>query len=174
MKTHHIAAAFVFLLAGGAAPAAEHQGAALSTTSGRVGVYDSRVVAYAHFWSEPVKKQRDDLVARAQAAKNAGDTATLKELEQQIVADQKRIHLQVFNAAPAVEAMAALDPKLPALQNELRVDRLVSKWDAPALKDIPASSRVDVTDRMMREIFTPSEKQRKVIESLQAGKPLPH
>lgn len=173
MKTHRIVVALVLFLAAGGMRAAELAGAPTAPSSGRVGVYDSRVLAYAYFWSEPVTKQRNDLVARARAAKSAGDSVQLQELERQIVAGQKRNHLQVFSSAPADEAMAALGPKLPSLQKELGVERLISKWEAKALQEIPAAARVDVTDRLARELFTPSEKQQKIIESVKTTKPLP-
>lgn len=165
--------ALVFLLIFGAVPWALPGDVSAPVTARQIGIYDSRVLAYAHFWSEPVGKQRDELVARAKSAKALGEVAVLKDLERRIEADQKHIHLQVFSAAPADEAMAALAPKLPALCQELGVAKLVSKWDAAALKGIPESDQVDVTDRLAREIFTPTEKQRKTIESIKAAKPLP-
>ena len=138
----------------------------------RVGVYDSRALSFAHFWSEPARKDRDALIAEATAAKNAGDTAKLTPLQQQIVAGQNRSHLQVFSTAPADEAMAALEEKLPAIQQELGVGRFVSKWDEAALKEIPEANRIDATDRLARE-FNPDEKRQKTIEQMKKSKPLP-
>lgn len=173
MKTHRILLALVLILASARAAEPAAAPAPSAAPSGRVGIYDSRVLAYAHFWSEPVTKPRNELVARARAAKAAGDSVTLQELERQIVAEQKRSHLQVFSSAPADEAMAALGPRLPSLQQELGVGRLISKWDAKALEDVPEASRVDVTDRLARELFTPTEKQQKVIDAMKTTKPLP-
>ncbi|HEX2855320.1 MAG TPA: hypothetical protein VHO24_18940 [Opitutaceae bacterium] len=172
MKTHLVAAiaALLLIAAVGFAAGAGTPGTA---TRERVGVYDSRVVAFSYFWSDPVGRQRDDLVKRAKAAKDAGHAAALKEIDRQLVVLQKQAHLQVFSSAPANEAMAALAPQLPALKQELGIARLVSKWDAKALKSIPETDRVDVTDRLVREFLTPSEKQRKTIETLKTGKPLP-
>jgi len=62
----------------------------------RVGIYDSRAVAYAFFQSAPCRRERDTLIAEAKAAKAAGATARLGELEQRIVATQKQITLEVF------------------------------------------------------------------------------
>ncbi len=158
------------LLGASAAPAAE----TASRTVARVGVYDSRVVAYAYFWSAPVRRERDALIARAKAAKQAGDTTRLEELQSQIVAGQKRMCLEVFSRAPAVEALAAIKDKLPAIQAELGVARCVSKWDESALKHIPAADRVDVTDRLVAEFLpTPTDRQRKTMDSCKAGEPLP-
>jgi hypothetical protein len=172
MKTLPVTVTLACLVIAVASRAAEPDSARSAATSGRVGIYDSRVIAYAHFWSEPATKQRNDLVARAKAAKNAGDTEVLKTLEGQIATVHRRSHQQVFGTAPADEAMAALGPKRLALQQELGVDRLVSKWDAKVLQEIPETDRVDVTDRLVREFITPTEKQRKIIESMKAAKPV--
>ena len=87
--------------------------------------------------------------------------------------DQKRIHEEVFSDAPATEAMAALEGRLPALLGALGVDRLVSKWDEKALQSVPEKSRVDVTEKLVREFITPDEKQRKVLDSMKTSKPVP-
>ena len=140
----------------------------------RVGVYDSRAVAFAHFWSDAGAKPRNELMAQAKAAKAAGDTARFGELSQAIRDLQARDHLEVFSTAPAAEAMAALQDRLPALQQALGVARFVSKWDEAALEGIPEANRVDVTDRLVRELLpVVTEKQQKTITQLVAAKPLP-
>jgi hypothetical protein len=138
----------------------------------RVGVYDSRLVAFAHFWSESGRKDREALIAAAKAAKDSGDTARFKELSVQLGASQTHSHLQVFSTAPADEAMAALKDRLSAIQQELGVARLVSKWDEAALRGIPAASQIDATDRLVRE-FSPDAKRLKTIEQMKTTKPLP-
>ena len=144
------------------------------TVAPRVGVYDSRIVAFAHFWSDGTSKPRNELIAQARAAKAAGDTARFKELSQALNADQNRSHLQVFSTAPADEAMAALKDKVPTMQKELDVTRLVSKWDESALKDIPEANRVDATDRLVRELLpAPTDKQQKTIAAMKPTQPLP-
>lgn len=151
-----------------AVPAAEPA----QTAEVRVGIYDSRIVSFAYFWSEPVRQERDALVASAKAAKAAGDTVRFKELEQQIIAAQNRSHLQVFSTAPADEAMVALKDKLPAIRHELGVARLVSQWDEAALKGISAANRVDASDRLARE-FNPDTKRLQTIGQMKKSKPLP-
>jgi hypothetical protein len=139
----------------------------------RVGVYDSRALAYAHFWSAAASKERDDAIAAARAAKAAGDRAGFERRSAALAAGQKKIHEQVFGSAPATEALAALEPRLPELRRELGVDRLVSKWDEKALRDVPAAARVDVTDPLVRVFLTPTEKQQKVLDSMKAKPPVP-
>ena len=138
----------------------------------RVGIYDSRVVAYAHFWSDAETKQRNEKVAAAKALRASGDTEGLAVRLREIAELQQRCHLQVFSTAPATEAMATLQPRLTALQQELGVQRFVSKWDDAALKTIPATSRVDVTDRLVRE-FKPAAAKLQVIEEIRKKPPLP-
>lgn len=142
-------------------------------TPSAVGVYDSRAVALAYFWSDAATQERTRLINEAKAAKASGQTARLAELSAQLSAMQKRDHLEVFSIAPANEAMAALNPKLPALQNELGVTKLVSKWDEAALATVPAANRVDVTDRLTRELCPLTKEQQKTLESVKKNPPLP-
>ncbi|HWA28358.1 MAG TPA: hypothetical protein VG734_22100 [Lacunisphaera sp.] len=145
-----------------------------NSTATKIGVYDSRLLAYAHFWSEPATRERNELIAQARAAKTAADPDRFHKLDVQLVAMQRRSHLQVFSTAPADEAMAALHERLPALQRELGVGRLVSRWDEPALATVPDADRIDVTDRLLREFLPhPSDYHQKVIASMKDAKPLP-
>lgn len=64
----------------------------------RVGVYDSRAVAYAHFWSADEQRRRDAVIAEGRAAKAAGNTAVFKE-RSRAMADDQRIHEEVFSDA---------------------------------------------------------------------------
>ena len=81
MKTRsRIFAGSILLLALVPARAAEPARAAAE----RVGVYESRIVSSAHFWSEPVRAERDAVLAAGKAAKAANDQARFKELERQI------------------------------------------------------------------------------------------
>lgn len=145
---------------------------AADVTADKVGVYDSRVVAFAHFWSVSERVDRDALIAAARAAKQAGDTAKQAELTARIQSLQASSHLQVFSTAPATEAMNALAPRLPELARELGVVRFVSKWDEATLANIPDSLRIDVTDRLAAE-FKPDEKRLKTIAEMKKVVPLP-
>ncbi len=138
-----------------------------------VGVYDSRAVALAHFWSDAAKEERTRLIGEAKAAKAAGQTARFAELSARLSSMQRRDHLEVFSIAPANEALAALKDKLPGLQNELGVTRLVSKWDESALAEVPPANRVDVTDRLARELCPLTKEQQKMLESVKSNPPLP-
>ncbi len=112
--------------------------------------------------------------AHRRTRQRTGKSAQFKELKQKFVSEGKQSHLEVFSTAPADEALAALKEKLPAIQQELGVRRIVSKWDEEALNSIPESNRVDVTNRLVRE-FLPdqTERQRKTIDSLRNATPIP-
>ena len=138
----------------------------------RVGVYDSRALAFAHFWSEAEQKRLNAKVAEAKAARAEGDAQRAAMLSRALAEDQKRSHLQVFSTAPATEAMTALQSRLPALQQELGVDAFVSKWDPEALRGISEAAQIDVTDRLVREFNIPLQRQ-KTVDAMKKTQPLP-
>jgi hypothetical protein len=145
---------------------------AVGAAAEKVGVYDSRAVAYAHFWSSPASQERDAAIAAAKSAKAAGNTAEFEQRSKALADHQKKMHEQVFSSAPAVEAMAALAPKEAALRREIGVARFVSKWDDKSLRSVKEEDRVDVTDRLVREFITPTEKQQKVLDSMKTKPPI--
>ena len=157
---------------GGGTVAMAGGGAVTNSTPVRIGVYDSRAVAFAWFWSAPVQHKLQEQMAAARAAKQAGDTARFKELDATLRQTQDQIHRQVFSTAPPKEALAEIQDRLPEIQKAAGVSALISKWDEPALKPYSRAEQVDVTDRLVRE-FKPAEKQLKVIADLQKQKPLP-
>jgi len=65
-----------------------------------------------------------------------------------------------------------LKDRLPEIQKEAGVSRLVSKWDEPTLKEFKRAEQVDVTDLLLRE-FKLDEKQQKVVTDLRMKEPLP-
>jgi hypothetical protein len=147
-------------------------GTATNAAPVRVGVYDSRAVAYAHFWSESYQSKLKEQMAAARAAQQAGDTARFKELDATLRQMQDQLHRQVFSTAPADEVLAALKGQIPEIEKQAGVTVLVSKWDEAALKKHPHAEQVDVTGQLVRE-FKLTEQQLKVIADLQKQKPLP-
>ena len=142
------------------------------TAPERVGVYDSRVIAYAHFWTEAHQKKINDLARTAREAKATGQTNRYHELAAQLNRRQEQNHLQVFSTAPVDNVLAEMKDRVAAVQKEAGVSRLVSKWDDKTLTAYPRDRQVDVTDLLLRE-FKLSEKQMKVVEDLRKQKPLP-
>jgi hypothetical protein len=138
----------------------------------RIGAYDSRVLAYAHFWTAEHQQQLKDKAKTAQTAKSAGDSAQFDRLSKEMAAEQERIHREVFSTAPAAEAMAELKPRLAEIQKQAAVSALVSKWDKQALASYKSAQQVDVTDLLVRE-FKLEPKQMKTIEEIKKQKPVP-
>lgn len=138
-----------------------------------VGIYDSRAVAYAHFWSPAAAARRAEVVAEAKAAKAAGDTAGYDRGAKAMAELQRRMHEQVFGSAPATDALSALAPRAAAVRAELGVERLISKWDEKELAAVPAAARIDVTDRLVREFIAPDAKQQRVLDSMKTSEPVP-
>lgn len=139
----------------------------------KVGIYDSRAVAYAHFWSSAEQARIKTLADEVRAAQKTGDKTRFQALDSQLETAQKRAHQLVFDAAPASEALTALAPRLPALQKEWGVTRIVSKWDEKALRQVPPPERIDVTDRLVREFIVPTDRQQKTLDAIKAAAPPP-
>lgn len=146
--------------------------AAETNITGRIGVYDSRALAYAEFWTPAHQARITGLVKAAKAAKAAGETERVKKLEVELKAEQEKNHLQVFSTAPVDEVLAGMKERVAAVQKEANVSRLVSKWDEPTLQELKRADKVDVTDLLLRE-FTLNEKQQKVVADIRKQKPLP-
>ena len=66
----------------------------------RIGVYDSRAVAYAWFWSAKHQTWLKQLMQTARAARAAGDTNRFQELDTMLVGHQAEMHREVFSTAP--------------------------------------------------------------------------
>ncbi len=154
------------------APALALVAHAANAPTGKVGVYDSRVVAYAHFLQPAQQAAIKSMITEGRAAKAAGDTARFTELEKKVVAGQREMHLQVFSTAPISETLAAMQDRVAEVQREAGVDRLVSKWDEEALRGVAAADRIDVTDLLVRGCEL-NEKQRQTMKEIAAKEPLP-
>jgi hypothetical protein len=137
-----------------------------------IGVYDSRAVAYAHFWSAPRQKNLQEQMALARDAKTAGNTAKFEEYRSAIRAGQDQIHREVFSTAPADEAMAAIKDRIPEIEKQVGVTALVSKWDGKTLQTYKDVRCVDMTDQLVRQFIQPTEQQSKVISSMEKSEPL--
>lgn len=137
-----------------------------------IGLYDSRAVAYAHFWSEPHQREISALVKSAREARASGQTERYQELNARLKREQERNHLQVFSTAPVDDLLAAMKDRMTHIQKEAGVARLVSKWDSKTLAENQGAQRVDVTDRIVR-VFKLTEKQMKMVGEIQKTRPLP-
>jgi hypothetical protein len=139
----------------------------------RIGIYDSRAVAFAYFWSEPYQKQLKEQIAAAMAAKQSGDTNAFARLSNALRDKQAEMHRQGFSTAPVDEALITIKARIPEIEKRAGVGALVSKWDEATLKKFETAERVDVTEQLVREFVQPTEKQLKTIEAIQKSKPFP-
>jgi HAMP domain-containing protein len=162
------AAAFIATLC-----AADLQAAETNATPARIGIYDSRAVAFAWFWSGKHQKQLNELMQNARAAKADGDTNRFEKLAASLREQQDQIHREGFSTAPPTEALAGLKERLPEIQKAAGVAALVSKWDDAALKKYSDAEKVDVTGTLVREFITPTPQQQKTISGLEKATPLP-
>jgi hypothetical protein len=143
-----------------------------NTAIERLGIYDSRVVGYAFFWSAPQQQQLAERVKAAKAAQASGNTAQFRELDKNLAEEQKKLHDQVFSTAPVPQALDALKDRIPDIRKEAKVSVLISKWDQAALAQHPGAKTIDVTDLLVRE-FHPAEQQLKTITEIKKQKPVP-
>jgi hypothetical protein len=139
----------------------------------RIGVYDSRAVAYAWFCSDAHQRQLKELIEHARAARAAGETNRFETLAADLRRQQDQIHRESFSTAPPDEALAEIKARIPEIERQAGVTALISKWDDAALKNYPGSASVDVTDLLVRKFIQPTEKQAKTISSLEKSRPLP-
>jgi hypothetical protein len=144
---------------------------AVAAEAVRIGVYDSRAVAYAHFWTDVNQTKLKALFNEAKAAKESGDTKKYEELKKTLQEGQLAIHRQVFSTAPIDDVFEELKEQSPKIQKETGIAAFVSKWDVEKLKSYPKAKQIDVTDRLVQE-FKPTEKQLKMIESIKKAKPI--
>jgi hypothetical protein len=152
--------------------AADLQAAETNTTATRIGIYDSRAVAFAWFWSGKHQTQLNELMQNARAAKSAGDTNRFEKFAATLREQQDQIHREGFSTAPPTEALAELKERLPEIHLAAGVTALVSKWDEDSLKQFKGTEQIDVTDQLVRE-FKPTEKSLKTISELEKATPLP-
>jgi len=138
----------------------------------RIGLYDSRALAYAHFWSPECQRDLQKLMKAAREAQAAGQTNRFNELKSKIKKLDAQNHLQVFSTAPVDDVLAAMKETLAAVQKETGVSRFVSKWDQATLDQLPTAERIEVTDQLLRD-FKPNDRQQKVLADMRRQKPLP-
>jgi hypothetical protein len=138
----------------------------------RIGIYDSRAVAFAYFWSEPYQKQLKEQIGAAKAAQQSADTNTFAKLKRALSDKQAEMHRQSFSTAPVDDALATIKQRIPEIEKQAGVSALVSKWDEAALKKYNGAEQVDVIGQLVHEFIQPTEKQLKTIESIQKSQPL--
>jgi hypothetical protein len=138
----------------------------------RIGIYDSRVVAFGNFWSEAHQRNISERMKAAKEAKTAGETNRFVELKTGLKAEQEKVHLQVFSSAPVDDVLSGMKDRVQAIQQEAGVSQLVSKWDKKTLAEHKDAEKVDVTDLFLRE-FKLNERQMKIVADMRKKPPVP-
>jgi hypothetical protein len=136
----------------------------------RIGVYDSRAVAIAYAGSSLQQQKMTALKAAHQRAKDAGDSAEMSRLSADAKAEQAALHKQGFGTAPVDDLLAHIAAKLPKIQTDAGVARLISKWNSAELAKHTQAERVDVTMQLV-DAFEPNDKQRKYAIEIQTREP---
>lgn len=137
----------------------------------RIGVYDSRVVACAHLWTDAVQNRIEAMQAEAEAAEEHGDQKKLDELRKIMAQHHRKVHHQVLSTAPIDDVLQEIKDRLPAIQAKAGVSLLVSKWNEAKLKQYTSAKQVDVTDLLVNE-FKPTPRDQKIFERIKKMKPL--
>lgn len=144
----------------------------LGAAAEAIGVYDSRAVAVAYAGSVLHEAQLTKLRAEYDAAKAAGNTVRVAELEADAKAGQSEKHRQAFGTAPIDDILAQIKDELLRIQTDAGVIALVSKWDDATLAEHPHADRVDVTMALI-DAFHPNDRQRESALEIQKHKPIP-
>ena len=137
----------------------------------KIGIYDSRAVAVAFTGSEAFKTWMAPFKAEQQKAKAAADAARLKELDQQMRANQVLRHKQAFSTAPVDDLLKFIEGGLGRIKQEAGVKAIVSKWDEAGLKQYKTTEKIDITERLVDE-FHPTPRQRRSALEIQKHKPI--
>lgn len=128
--------------AAGTAGSAAAPAAAVTASPVRIGTYDSRAVGLASARSAAFAESLRGLRQRHAEAKKASDSKLVKELEQEGVRRQVRLHMQGFSDAPVTDCLDAVRDQLPGVARAKGLAAIVSRTD---YRD-PAAVVVDITD----------------------------
>ncbi|HNY47877.1 MAG TPA: hypothetical protein PKN64_13030, partial [Casimicrobium sp.] len=85
-------------------------------------------------------------------------------------AEQAALHKQGFGTAPVDDLLAHVAAKLPKIQTDAGVARLISKWNSAELAKLTQAERIDVTMQLV-DAFEPNDKQRKYAIEIQTREP---
>jgi len=131
----------------------------------RVGVYDSRAIAIAYAASDfnPVREK----MKAYEAAKKAGDQATVRELDSWGQSHQRQLHRQGFGRVPVTDLLEHIKDRLPELAGRLGVQAIVFECTYAG----PEVETVDVTLELVK-LYNPSEKTMTTVREVMKQKPV--
>jgi hypothetical protein len=164
---HMVTIALACAAVGGAA--AGEQPGEKTTAKVRIGAFDSRAIAMAHFGKLIRDGLLEELYAGHRNATASGDDERATELATKGQLIQKRLHRQMFGAAKAEDALAEIKPSLPKLADSLGVSVIVSVHDIAFQS--PSVEVVDVTMEMV-ELFDPDQETLDKIHAVMEHPPI--
>ena len=141
-----------------------------NTNKLRVGVYDSRVIAVAYGNSAEFQDNLKPVREEYDKAKKDGDEKRMKEIDERMKLQQRRLHEQGFSTGSVIGIMAKVKDALPAVAKEAGVQIIVSKWELNFHS--PEVEVVDVTDQVAA-LFHTSERGRKWLKQIPSKPPIP-
>jgi hypothetical protein len=136
----------------------------------RIGVFDSRAVAFAYYRSDEFQKVMKDLNAEHAKAKAAHDEKRAKALEKEGEWSQVRTHQRVFSTGPVSDLLAKVKGQLAVIAKQERVSVIVSKWEVQF--GDPAAELVDVT-LPVAKLLNPSADVLRFVEETKEQAPVP-
>lgn len=134
----------------------------------RIGIYDNRaiVVAYAaSSYNDAVLRQK---LAERDAARKAGDTKKVQELEAWGNARQRMFHFQGFGHAPVGELLEPVKDKIAHLAAEQHLSAIAMECDYTA----DGVDVIDITDQLVA-LYAPTPRTLQTVKQLRAVKPIP-
>ena len=132
-----------------------------------IGIYDSRCIAIAYYNSKMHTDYVKQIADRHKAAKDAGDDAMAKGLEEQMVKLQEQAHFQGFGTAPVVHLLDKVSDEVDKIKADNGLDMIISKWNY----DADTEKCVDITDELVK-LFNPNEKTLNWIKQAKDIKPI--
>jgi len=136
----------------------------------RLGTFDSRSIAVAHFKSPEYDAYLKGLFQELDQAKQDGDEQRVQELEAFGPALQKKMHEQGFSTASVADILKKIEDQLPGIAEQAGVDVIVSKWDLAYQGS--GAELVDVTDLLVAA-FHPGEEGLKTAREIRKHEPVP-
>jgi hypothetical protein len=126
----------------------------------RIGTFDSRAIALVYYRSDAIDPHSEELKARYEKAKAAGDEERIKQLEAEFKVLQEIAHKQTFSTWPVDNILEQIEDQIPAIAKQADVEIIVCKWDIVYQKD--GIEFIDVTELMVQP-FKPDEEAMRII-----------
>ena len=148
----------------------------------KVGIYDSRIIAYA-YWSETVDGKPRISHPDYNSAEGAfaywntivdGKPRYIPPKDDELKGKEfgYMLHQQVFSHHEPVQALNHIEGRLPEFNQQAGVDVIISKWDKDKLAKYDPRQLKDITDKLVL-LFNPTEKFLKESSGFEKEGPVP-